>query len=115
MASAVQVAQRRTGSIEPIVRLTGQHREMLQQVTDYFGIQADCILDLMTPGQSLAQVTARCFEAVEQEIEEYQPDCVMGQGDTTTAMTTAPAAFYRRVPFVRIEANLRTGNLLAPD
>ena len=114
MAPVVQAALRRTDSIQPIVCLTGQHREMLQQVTDYFGIQADCSLDLMTPGQSLAQVTARCVEAVDDVIQKYQPDCVMGQGDTTTVMTTGLAAFYRRVPFVHIEAGLRTGNLQAP-
>ncbi|MEO2034841.1 MAG: UDP-N-acetylglucosamine 2-epimerase (non-hydrolyzing) [Planctomycetaceae bacterium] len=114
MAPVVREALGRPDAIETIVCLTGQHREMLHQVTDYFGLKADVDLDIMTPGQTLAQVTGRCVEAIDEVIERYQPDCILGQGDTTTVMTTALAAFYRKVPFVHVEAGLRTGNMYSP-
>ena len=114
MAPVVREALNRSAEIDPVVCLTGQHREMLHQVTDYFDLQADVDLDIMTAGQSLAKVTGRCVEAVDDVIERYKPDCVLGQGDTTTVMTTALAAFYRRTPFVHIEAGLRTGNMYSP-
>ena len=68
----------------------------------------------MTAGQTLAQLTSRCVEAIDAVIQEHEPDWVIGQGDTTTVMTTALASFYRRIPFVHIEAGLRTGDLYAP-
>ena len=92
----------------------GQHRQMLDQVTDYFGIEVDRDLDLMPPNQTLAEVTARCLTGLDAVLAEYRPDCVVAQGDTTTVMAAALAAFYRRVPFVHVEAGLRTGNLQAP-
>jgi len=86
----------------------------LAQVTDYFGLQADLDLALMQPDQTLAQLTARCFGGIDAALERFAPDCVVAQGDTTTVMAAAIAAFYRRVPFVHVEAGLRTGNLQAP-
>ena len=105
---------RRHEAVEPIVCLTGQHREMLAQVTDYFGIRPDVDLELMRPGQTLAELTARCVEGLDEVLVRRQPDCVVAQGDTTTVMAAALAAFYRRVPLVHVEAGLRTHNLLAP-
>lgn len=102
------------GDIEPIVCLTGQHREMLDQVIDYFGIEADVDLALMRPGQSLAELTARCLTGLDQTLLRFRPDCVIAQGDTTTVAATALTAFYRKVPFVHVEAGLRTGDVHAP-
>ncbi len=113
MAPVVGQCQSRD-DVEPIVCLTGQHREMLAQVTDYFGIVADRQLDVMRPDQTLAGLTARCIEAIDQVIVDTQPDCVVAQGDTTTVMAASLAAFYRHVPFVHVEAGLRTGDLQAP-
>jgi len=114
MAPVVRECRRRADLVEPIVCLSGQHRELLTQVTEYFGIEADDDLALMTPDQGLAQLTARCVEAVDVVLAARQPHCVVAQGDTTTVMASALAAFYRRVPFVHVEAGLRTGNLQAP-
>jgi UDP-N-acetylglucosamine 2-epimerase (non-hydrolysing) len=83
-------------------------------VLEYFGIVPDVDLALMTSGQSLSELTARCLQGVAGEIARVQPDCVVVQGDTTTAMAAALAAFYARVPVVHVEAGLRTGNLQAP-
>lgn len=114
MAPVVLECLRRPGQIEPVVCLTGQHREMLAQVTDYFGLKADLDLALMRPNQTLAELTARCILGVDEAIERFRPHCVVAQGDTTTVMVAALAAFYRRVPMVHVEAGLRTGNLMAP-
>jgi UDP-N-acetylglucosamine 2-epimerase (non-hydrolysing) len=114
MAPVVRECGRRGDQLEAIVCLTGQHRELLQQVTDYFEIQPDVNLDLMRPNQSLAELTARCIEGVDQAIERFSPHAMAIQGDTTTVLSAALAAFYRHVPVVHVEAGLRTGNLAAP-
>jgi UDP-N-acetylglucosamine 2-epimerase len=114
MAPVVEACHRRSDAVEPIVCLTGQHREMLTQVTEYFGLVGDVHLDVMTPNQTLAGLSARCLEALDEVLVRFTPDCVVAQGDTTTVMAAALAAFYRRVPLVHVEAGLRTGNLLAP-
>jgi UDP-N-acetylglucosamine 2-epimerase (non-hydrolysing) len=100
--------------MSPIICVTGQHREMLQQVNDYFEIEPDIDLQLMQANQTLASLTARCVERMDEILAQHQPDCAVAQGDTTTVMATALAAFYRRIPFVHVEAGLRTGNLYAP-
>jgi UDP-N-acetylglucosamine 2-epimerase (non-hydrolysing) len=114
MAPIVLECRRRSSEIEMVVCLTGQHREMLAQVTDYFGIEANIDLALMRPNQTLADITARCITGIDGTLTQISPDCVVAQGDTTTVMAASLAAFYRRVPFVHVEAGLRTGNLLAP-
>lgn len=101
-------------SISPIVCFTGQHREMLQQVADYFGIQADVSLDLMVPNQSLAGLTSRCISQLDQAIDSSAPDCIVAQGDTTTVMASSLVSFYRGLDFVHVEAGLRSGDLLSP-
>jgi UDP-N-acetylglucosamine 2-epimerase (non-hydrolysing) len=87
---------------------------MLDQVVDYFGIHIDRDLELMAPDQTLADLTSRCLTGLDAVISEYRPDCIVAQGDTTTVMAASLAAFYRRIPFVHVEAGLRTGNLQAP-
>ena len=114
MAPVVHECVRRTGEIEPLVCLTGQHRELLDQVVQYFGIVADLDLELMRPNQSLSQLTARCVEGIDAVVEKQRPDCIVAQGDTTTVMAASMAAFFRHVPFVHVEAGLRTGDLQAP-
>lgn len=100
--------------IEPLVCLTGQHREMLDQVNQYFGITADDDLKVMSANQTLATLTSKCIEGIDSLLERYQPDCVVAQGDTTTVMAASTVSFYRRIPFVHVEAGLRTGNMQAP-
>jgi len=114
MAPVVHECRRRAEEVDSIVCLTGQHREMLAQVTGYFGVRADVHLDLMQPDQTLSGLTARCLEGLDEVLVRLQPDCVVAQGDTTTVMAASLAAFFRRIPLVHVEAGLRTGNLQAP-
>ena len=114
MAPVIHECQRRLHAIEPIVCLSGQHREMLQQVTEYFRITEDLNLDVMRADQSLSGLTARCLEGIDAVLDRERPDCVVAQGDTTTVMAAAVAAFHRRIPLVHVEAGLRTHDLTAP-
>lgn len=112
MAPVVAEARRR-GSVV-VVCATAQHRGMLDQVLDLFGIEPDHDLDLMRPNQTLAGLTARALTAVDGVIESVEPDWLVVQGDTTTAMVASLAAFYRQVPVAHVEAGLRTGDLMHP-
>ena len=114
MAPVVHECLRRADEVETIVCLTGQHREMLDQVTAYFGIQADLDLQLMRPDQTLASLTARCIEGIDGAISRFTPNCLVAQGDTTSVMAAGLAAFYRHIPLVHVEAGLRTYDLQAP-
>ncbi|MBC7851926.1 MAG: UDP-N-acetylglucosamine 2-epimerase (non-hydrolyzing) [Pirellulaceae bacterium] len=114
MAPVVLECARRGGQIKPIICFTGQHDEMLRQVTDYFGINADIDLKVMSAGQSLAQLTARCLTSLDELVAKEQPDCLVAQGDTTSVLAASMVAFYRQLPFIHVEAGLRTGNLLQP-
>ncbi len=114
MAPVIHECRRRSDEIETTVCSSGQHRQMLDPVVDYFGIHVDLDLDLMQPNQTLAALTARCLQGLDDVLVKCRPDCVIAQGDTTTAMAASLAAFYRHVPFVHVEAGLRTGNLQAP-
>jgi UDP-N-acetylglucosamine 2-epimerase len=93
---------------------TGQHRDLVRPLLDWFGLEADYSLDLMTDNQSLAGFTARALTAVDRLLAEVRPDLVLCQGDTTTAMVVALAAFFRRIPVGHVEAGLRTHNRFAP-
>ena len=99
---------------EAITVVTAQHREMLDQVLELFGIVPDVDLDLCAPGQTLTQLTARIVTEVGAVIERERPDCVLVQGDTTSTFAGALAAFYHQVPVVHVEAGLRTGDLASP-
>ena len=100
--------------IEVRVCVTAQHRSMLDQVLDCFAVQPDYDLNLMTPGQTLAQITARAISALDPLLAGEGIDMAVVQGDTTTTMAGAIAAFYRRVPVAHVEAGLRTGDLDHP-
>lgn len=99
---------------ESVVVSTGQHREMLEQVNTRFGIEPDHDMGLMKPGQSLNELVSRAIQGLDPIIEEEQPDVIISQGDTSTAMVAALAGFHRGVKIVHLEAGLRTGNILSP-
>ena len=96
------------------VVLTGQHREMVAQVMELFGLTADRDLALMAPRQTLTHVTCAALQGLREEFSEHRPDLVLVQGDTTTAFASALAAFYEQIPVGHVEAGLRTDNLLDP-
>jgi len=108
------LALRDRSDLKPHVCVTGQHREMLDQVLEVFGIRPDADLDLMRPNQSLAPLTARAIEALDGYLADVQPDLVLVQGDTTTVFCASLTAFYRRIPVGHVEAGLRTWNKYAP-
>lgn len=101
-------------AIETVVVSTGQHREMLAQALDTFGISADYDLDLMQAGQSLAQLTSRALAGLETIFQDVNPEWVFAQGDTTTTFVAGLASFYAQVPFGHLEAGLRTPTVWNP-
>ena len=105
---------RRSSQFDVRVCVTAQHRAMLDQVLAAFEVTPDYDLDLMRPGQTLAQITARILAALEPVIHAGQPDMVIVQGDTTTTLAGALTAFYQHVPLGHVEAGLRTGDLGKP-
>lgn len=98
----------------PVVAVTAQHRGLLDQVLELFGIHADFDCDILRPGQTLTELTARSLTSLSPLIERERPDLVVVQGDTTTAFVGALAAFYHRVPVAHVEAGLRTGDPYSP-
>ena len=100
--------------LESVPVVTGQHREMLDQVNDLFGIVPRHDLDILQPGQTLAGITARIMDRFDPVLAEEAPNVVIVQGDTTTSTAAALAAFYRGIPVVHVEAGLRSGDLTAP-
>ena len=107
-------AMRDDERFNPVVIVTGQHREMLDQVHEFFGIVPDDDLDIHAPGQTLTQITNRSLRGVGRAIEAHRPDAVVVQGDTTSAFAAALAAFYHEVPVLHVEAGLRTGDISSP-
>lgn len=101
-------------SLEPVVMVTAQHREMLDQVLEIFSIKPHADLNIMQPGQSLPDLTARIIQGVSPVLASLEPDVVLVHGDTSTTLSTALAAFYARIPVGHVEAGLRTGNMQAP-
>ena len=114
MAPLVKEFQRRKDEFETIVCLTGQHREMLDQVMDIFNIQGDYDLNIMKQGQDLYDVTARVLVGMRDVLREVKPDVVLVHGDTTTSTAAALAAFYQQIPVGHVEAGLRTHNIYSP-
>jgi UDP-N-acetylglucosamine 2-epimerase (non-hydrolysing) len=106
---------RQPGSgLQALVCVTAQHRAMLDQVLQCFEVRPDFDLDLMTPGQTLSQTTARALAALDPILAEGKFDMVVVQGDTTSTLAGAMAAFYRHIPVSHVEAGLRTGDMLQP-
>lgn len=104
----------RSETLEPVFLATAQHRQMLDQTLNVFGIRPEHDLDLMQPGQTLADLTARVIQSVSQWCQREQPAALLVQGDTTTVLASAIAAFYHGVPVGHVEAGLRTGNMQSP-
>jgi UDP-N-acetylglucosamine 2-epimerase (non-hydrolysing) len=105
---------RRRAMLAPLVISTGQHREMLAQALEPFGLEPDVDLSVMSPGQTLHDVTARTLEGIRGVLHAQRPAWVVVQGDTTTAFASALAAFYDRLPIAHVEAGLRSGERYAP-
>jgi UDP-N-acetylglucosamine 2-epimerase (non-hydrolysing) len=110
----VVLALEENDAFESRICVTAQHRQMLDQVLDLFGIRPDHDLNIMQQGQDLFDVTARSLLGLRDILRSERPDLVLVQGDTTTCFTAALTAFYERIPVGHIEAGLRTGNLAAP-
>ena len=100
--------------IESIVCLTGQHRQMLDQVTEIFDVKADYDLNIMRPRQTLTTITADILLGIEDVLKEAKPDVVLVHGDTSTSFVVALAAFYQQIPVGHVEAGLRTFNPYSP-
>lgn len=114
LAPVIFELRKRKEEFEPLIIATSQHRQMLDQVMNVFGIQADIDLDLMQPNQSLNGITRRVLEAMDQVLESSRPDCLLIQGDTTTAFAASLAAFYRKIPVAHVEAGLRSRDMMNP-
>lgn len=103
-----------TPSLQVEILNTGQHRELLDGVLEIFGLKADHVLGLMSPGQSLGELTSRAIRELEKQFKELEPSMVLVHGDTTTALCAGIAAFYLGIPVGHVEAGLRTRDLTAP-
>jgi UDP-N-acetylglucosamine 2-epimerase (non-hydrolysing) len=110
----VVAALRDSSDFQCTVVATGQHKEMFRQVAETFGMTVDADLDVMRPNQSLAKLTARLVDQVDDWLETNRPDMALVQGDTTTVLAASLACFYRRLPIGHVEAGLRTGNIWSP-
>lgn len=114
LAPLVLRLRRERDRLETRLIATGQHRELLDRALADFDLRADYDLELMKPGQTLADVLAAGVAGLERLIADDRPDLIIGQGDTTSVLAAATAAFYRRTPFAHVEAGLRTGDRYAP-
>ena len=114
MAPLVKEFQKHPEKFDTVVCVTGQHRQMLDQVLDIFDIKPDYDLNIMQAGQDLFDVTARVITGMRDVLDEAKPDIVLVHGDTTTSTAAALAAFYRQIPVGHVEAGLRTHNIYSP-
>lgn len=114
MAPIIHEAKKHNDKLEIKICVTGQHKEMLQQVIDFFQLKEDYNLHLMKPGQTLFDITADGLRALEKMLDDYTPDIILVQGDTTTVFTAALAAFYKKIKIGHIEAGLRSFDKYSP-
>jgi len=114
MAPIINACRKFPKELQVKVCLTGQHREMLDQVMRFFDISGDYDLELMQPNQTLYDITSRCLVLLQAVLREWQPDLVLVQGDTTSAFAGALAAFYGKVSIAHVEAGLRSHNKYSP-
>ena len=114
LAPVILELEKHQDRFENLVCITAQHRQMLDQILEWFEIKPDYDLDLMQPDQGLAEFAGRALGAVSQVLREAQPDLVLVQGDTTTVMMAALAAFYQHIPVGHVEAGLRTRHRYSP-
>ena len=114
MAPVVNELKRHSDEVDLVLAVTGQHREMLVQVLEAFDLRPDYDLNIMTARQTLAQITTRALEGLDNVIKQVQPDLILAQGDTTTTFVASLAAFYNKTPFGHVEAGLRTDDKYDP-
>ena len=114
MCPLVKEFQKRSEEFETIVCVTGQHREMLDQVLKIFEVTPNIDLNIMKQGQDLTDVTAHVLTGLRDVFKECRPDIVLVHGDTTTSTAGALAAFYAQIPVGHVEAGLRTHNIYSP-
>ena len=105
---------KRSQKLQVKVAVTGQHREMLDQVLKLFEIKPDFDLKVMKPGQGLTEITAAVLTGLKPVLEEFEPDLLLVHGDTTTTLAASLAAYYQQIPVGHVEAGLRTGNIYSP-
>jgi UDP-N-acetylglucosamine 2-epimerase (non-hydrolysing) len=114
LAPLGKVFQNAPDFFETKICVTAQHRSMLDQVLEFFSLTPDYDLDLMKDNQSLSGITASCVTELERVMDDFEPDLVFVQGDTTTAFAGALSAFYKKIPVAHVEAGMRTGNKFSP-
>ena len=114
MAPLVKEFQKHSDKFETKVCVTAQHREMLDQVLEFFNIIPDFDLNLMKPGQNLYELTSKIISSLQPVLEEFKPDYVFVHGDTTTTMAGSIASFYSGAKVCHVEAGLRTNNKQSP-
>lgn len=114
MAPLVKALQKDTEYFETRVCVTAQHRQMLDQVLEVFGITPEYDLNIMAPNQDLYDITAKVLLGLREVLKDFRPDTVLVHGDTTTSMAASLAAFYMQIPVGHVEAGLRTYNMLSP-
>ncbi|MCP4137369.1 MAG: UDP-N-acetylglucosamine 2-epimerase (non-hydrolyzing) [bacterium] len=114
LAPLIAAFQKRSGQFDARVCVTGQHREMLHQVLDFFGIEPRYNLDIMRQGQSLVDITVASLQGLAGVLTEFEPQLIIVQGDTTAVLTGALAGFYHTIPVAHVEAGLRSGNKQSP-
>ncbi|SHH69414.1 UDP-N-acetylglucosamine 2-epimerase (non-hydrolysing) [Anaerosphaera aminiphila DSM 21120] len=113
MAPIVKELEKRK-NIESVVAVTGQHRQMLDQVLSIFNIKPDYDINIFKPGQTLTEITTNSMLGLEKVLDEVKPDVLLIQGDTTTVFSASVAAFYKKIKIGHIEAGLRSGNIYSP-
>lgn len=113
MAPLVKALQKDTEHFETRVCVTAQHRQMLDQVLEVFGITPEYDLNIMAPNQDLYDITAKVLLGLRKVLKDFRPDTVLVHGDTTTSMAASLAAFYMQIPVGHVEAGLRTYNMLS--
>jgi len=114
MVPLVKEFQKDTDIFEIKVCVTAQHREMLDQVLEIFGIKPDYDLDIMKPGQNLYDITSNVLQGMKKVLEDFKPDIILVHGDTTTTFATSLATFYKQIKVGHVEAGLRTHNIYSP-
>ena len=114
MCPLVKEFKKRESAFSTVVCVTGQHREMLDQVLSIFGVKPDYDLDIMQHGQDLTDITARVLTGMRDVFKKCRPDVVLVHGDTTTSVAAALASFYQQIPVGHVEAGLRTHNVYSP-
>jgi len=114
MAPLIKECKKHSDVFNVKICLTGQHRQMLHQINSFFGIVADYNLDIMSSNQTLFDVTIKCLSGLKDVMDQFNPDLIFVQGDTTSVMAGALAAFYMKIPVAHLEAGLRSGNKYSP-